>query len=333
MKNTFAMAKLFSGTLLFILCGIMLTGCATTDTLSGQTMANKDLPTPDMSDAASCEQVGYACFQKAWDMHVLNVESGNNDNSGNREQMQKLFACSVELLDHSLLLLKEQKTNHGTNEHRVCLKMAWVCQGAKVFYPDEPRLYQAYYEKAIRYLTLYLKKHQAESPTEYADLEYQLAYLYFLTGEEEKAFQMADKAWGDGNHNRWNQMFWHWLKNCLVEKKMQAKNLPPLPPLPPPPTLRDRLLFPLNLVPDVLSNTLVYVVWSPCVIGEMLVSDEPAWGIMCIFSWPYGLLFSSAVGVHDAWCGIPFWDPSILESGKKRLGPPSSYEYFHDEAP
>ena len=322
------MKKIFRnlGIICFILCGIMLTGCATTDIMSGQSQANKDLPTPDMLDAASCEQVGCACFVKAWEISVL------NDNSGNREQMQKLFARSVELLDHSLLLLKEQKTNHGTNEHRVCLKMARVCQTAKVFYPDEPQSYQAYYEKAIRYLTIYLEKHQAEAPTEYADLEYQLAYLYFLTGEEEKAFQMADKAWGDGNHDRWNQRFWNWLKSCLVEKKMQAKNLPPLPPLPPPLTLRDRLLFPLNLVPDVLSNTLVYVVWSPCVIGEMLVSDEPAWGIMCIFSWPYGLLFSSAVGVHDAWCGVPFWNPSILEIGKNRLGP-SSYEFFYDKAP
>ena len=105
-----------------------------------------------MLDAASCEQVGCACFVKAWEISVL------NDNSGNREQMQKLFARSVELLDHSLLLLKEPKTNHGTNEHRVCLKMARVYQTAKVFYPDEPQSYQAYYEKAIRYLTIYLEK-------------------------------------------------------------------------------------------------------------------------------------------------------------------------------
>ncbi len=300
--------------------GILLTGCATTDSTPKRTAADIVLPTPDMSDAYSCKEAGNSYYNKAWKMH-------EEDAQKNRDEILKLHVRSVELLGHSRNLLMRQDSNNENKESVVCLEMAWVCCSSKFFYPDEPQTCHMFYEIAIRHLTNHLEKYKASPPKKNASLEYELAYLHYLAGNADSAFLLADKAWGDGEHSRWNQEFWTWLKGYIVQNKIQTKNLPPLPPSKP---LWDILLFPVNLIPDVLCDTVGYVVCSPFFIFRTLTSDEPGWAFSGIVLWPYGLVASSVFGFYDAWCGRPFWNTTIIQL---MMGKKGDHEYFYDKAP
>lgn len=66
-------------------------------------------------------------------------------------------------------------------------------------------------------------------------------------------------------------------------------------------------LFPVNVVPDILSNTLVILtipVWVP-------FSDRESnlWPVI----WLSTPILGPACGVMDAWHGYPFWDPVFLD--------------------
>ena len=310
--------------LLSIVLGLFIAGCATTATADAQ--SDDPLPVQDMSNYHACEMSGYSHYHKAWE--VLRKEKDDS-----LKQAQELYVKGVELLERSMALVAD-KDRKGS-ECRICLKLAEACACARHFYPDAPQICRKYYEKAIPHLTRLmadLRKAPAEDPQGYAALEYELARLYYLTGQEEDAFTMADSAWGHGHCNYWDDDFWKWLKDCRVNKNMQAKHLPSLPPKP---TLTDRLLFPINLIPDILSDVLAYTVSSFYVIGGLLASDEPGWGIAATLTWPYGLVFSVGIGVHDAWNGLPFWNTTIIKAIKveTKTGHYESLFFMGDRAP
>lgn len=66
-------------------------------------------------------------------------------------------------------------------------------------------------------------------------------------------------------------------------------------------------LFPVNVVPDIVSNTLVMLtmpVWMP-------FRDEQ--GNLWPAIWLFTPILGPACGVMDAWHGYPFWDPVFLD--------------------
>jgi len=69
----------------------------------------------------------------------------------------------------------------------------------------------------------------------------------------------------------------------------------------------DIALFPVNVVPDILSNTLVLLaipVWVP-----LSGKECGLWPMM----WLFAPFMGPAVGVMDAWHRYPFWDPGVLD--------------------
>lgn len=67
------------------------------------------------------------------------------------------------------------------------------------------------------------------------------------------------------------------------------------------------LLFPINVVPDIVSNTLLYAttpIWMNCV-------GEPGnlWPVV----WLGSPVFGPLCGIMDAWHGYPFWNPVALD--------------------
>ena len=70
-------------------------------------------------------------------------------------------------------------------------------------------------------------------------------------------------------------------------------------------------LFPVNLVPDILSNTLVLLaipLWAPS-------SDRESnlWPL----AWVSAPIVGPVSGVLDAWYGYPFWQPHALEEHRE----------------
>ncbi len=312
--------------LLPIVLGLFIAGCATTTTTGVQPASDDPLPVQDISNYHACEMSGYSHYNTAW-KHL------RKEKEDSRKKAQELYVKGVELLERSMVLVAD-KDRKGS-ERRICLKLSEACASARHFYPDEPQICRGYYEKAIPQLTrlmVDLRKDASEAPQDYAMLEYELARLYYLTGQEEVAFTMADSAWGHGYCNFWDDDFWKWLKDCRVNKNMQAKHFPPLPPKP---TLTDRLLFPINLIPDMLSDAIAYTVSSFYVIGKLLTSEEPGWGIASFLTWPYGRVISVGFGVCDAWNDLPFWETTIIRMIKveTKTGNYESLFFMGDRAP
>ena len=310
----------------FVICCFLLAGCATTDSTYSPRVPDETLPVADMTNAASCLEAGLRYFNIAWEL--------NQKRPAERERIEELYAKGAELTEHSLTLRLEKKEVIG-RVYQSLMHLVDICRCADEIYPNAPEASREYFEKAIRYLTLIMGRYQTEAPQHFlADWEYSLAYLYYLTNEEEKAFRLADSAWGHEYGGYWNHDFWRWLKACIEQKKMKAEHFPPLRP---PVTLKSRLLFPLNLVPDILSDLIVYIGSSFYVIGGLLTSDEPGWGILASFYWPYGVVVSCAIGVADAWNGLPFWNTTIIKAIKKDALKNDelfdSYEYFEAYPP
>ena len=68
----------------------------------------------------------------------------------------------------------------------------------------------------------------------------------------------------------------------------------------------ELLLFPINVVPDIVGNTLVLVtipLWAP-------FTEEPLANLPAL--WIGSPLFGPVIGIRDAWRGYPFWRPGAF---------------------
>ena len=69
-------------------------------------------------------------------------------------------------------------------------------------------------------------------------------------------------------------------------------------------------LFPVNVVPDILSNTLVILTlpaWAP-----FSGKDYNLLGVI----WLMTPIMGPWIGVADAWHGYPFWDPGFFDQDR-----------------
>lgn len=71
-------------------------------------------------------------------------------------------------------------------------------------------------------------------------------------------------------------------------------------------------LFPVNLAPNIVSNTVVFL-FNPvvCIMAHRGVSN--LWPIVSFLSPAIGPL----CGIKDAWYGYPFWNPVALDEHRK----------------
>ena len=104
------------------ICCFMLLGCATTTLDNKRTSADDILPVPNLSDPYSCKKVGFAYCRKAWNMHI--------EKSANREDIQKLYARGMELIERSMNLYMEQKQKPKYIEKGPALILAYECLSA-----------------------------------------------------------------------------------------------------------------------------------------------------------------------------------------------------------
>lgn len=65
------------------------------------------------------------------------------------------------------------------------------------------------------------------------------------------------------------------------------------------------LLFPVNLVPDMLSNAIV---------GYVIPIHESRY--CCAYFVPFDFFIEGIAGIGDAWHGYPFWEPSVVCPGR-----------------
>ena len=284
-------ARLFTALLItFFLCGCVSTDSSSMTNASQRNIMAEPLLEATLTDAMSCWKAGVQRRNMAWKCHL----------AGDSKRAKQLLKEAISLLKQAFVLRKQLD---ALAARRACCQFARACEEASLIYADEPEFCQGIYVKAIHQINVLLNETPGEKSMR-QDLEYYLSMMYFFVGDEEKAFQAADSAWIHGLRN-WSDDMRNRLRDCMEIKKMEPYYLPPPKPRP---TLSSKLLFPINVIPDVLCDTVYCVGFGIFCIGGLLVSDEPGWGFMALCYLPFTMpVYGCVVGVDDAWRGIPFW--------------------------
>ena len=287
---------------LFMMCLAfsILCGCVSTEVkkaesaeqspLAKVTLENR-LTKPDMTNANSCFDAGTERIDAAWIMH----------SEGNTQQAKVLLKEGIDLLDYSY--------SHKYQINDKSIFVTWIdsaCHDARVICADEPEFCKNLYSKSIRKLNELLLEFTLPPINDsiLANIEYSLSRCHFYLGNEDAALQAADMAWKHG------QRYWDDdLRECLIDYVENNDITPQYLPLPQQhSTLKSKLLFPLNVVPNMLCEA-VYLTYIDiyATIGT-LTTDEPGWAIFGLIYLPWMPIGGCCRGIYDAWRGIPFWD-------------------------
>lgn len=273
-----------------VLCGCVSTDRSSKTNASQRNIMAEPLQEATLTDAMSCREAGVQRRNMAWQCHL----------AGDSQQAKQLLKEAISLLEQAFVL-QDQLDAFATRW--ACCAFARACEDASLIYADEPEFCQGIYVKAIQQLNDLLEE-TPEEENGRKDLEYYLAMMYFFVGDKNKAFQAADSACKHGWRN-WSDDMRNRLRDCMEINKMEANYLPPPKPRP---TLGSKLLFPINVIPDVLCDTVYCVGFGIFCIGGLLVSEEPGWGVIALCYLPFVMpAYGCIAGVDDAWRGIPFW--------------------------
>ena len=291
-----AQGAFFGLTLLMTLLTIGLgTGCvSTTDagknpSRSSEVMS-ETLLQADLSDAKSCRKAGEQRGRMAMAFH----HAGNN-------RKAKAFLLEAISLQEEAVASSSQLGMIETE--LLFIELVHSCKDAKKILSDEPEAFQTICGRTVQHIKSCLD----EVPRRVllvSTLEYQLVVLYLLTGEQEKAFLVADDAWRDGYRN-WDADVREQVRNYMLDNGIAGRHLPPPKPRS---TLQGKLLFPVNLLPDMLVDVVSGTFYGFYIAGDWFSDGKPGVGLFTLVATPIVMpVVGCMAGVDDAWRGRPFW--------------------------
>ena len=288
--------------------GILLLVCAT---VVAQTPSGKPTVTTykfgpnderhvDMEDADVCVEAGRFYYEQAF-------------KAGSLEEASVLLNQSITLLQRAL----ELRTKNGLASERAIVHnhLAEAFMAAARLFPNDIRTATAYHRKAAEQEEAILedcKPVNERNKDTVAEAAYRLTEILLLLNDDKKAVAAAEiawingwKEWDAGVVNRLNDLFRNGVATSGV--------------LPPPTkrvTTTSIVLFPLNVLPDMLGEA----VCTSCQQGKRSLSwfqsSKPLLGLSVIVSVPIGFAGGMIGGVQEAWRGYPFWNTRSIRMMK-----------------
>ena len=234
------------------------------------------------------------------------------------EEASVLLNQCITLLEHALELRK----NLGLPEERAVIReyLADAFMAAARLFPNDERTARAYIRKAAEQQAAIVE--DCTPVTEHnrtflAKASYRLAEVLLMLGDAKKAVASAEIAWQNG-WKEWNAATIARINDVIRVENLTIKQLPP-------PTKRSttksKALFPLNLVPDMLSEA----VGMSCALGASslgtLKSDKPYRCVMVVVAVPAGFAGGLIGGVQEAWRGYSFWNTRSIRMMQGREYP------------
>jgi hypothetical protein len=288
--------------------GILLLVCAT---VVAQTPSGKPTVTTykfgpnderhvDMEDADVCVEAGRFYYEQAF-------------KAGSLEEASVLLNQSITLLQRAL----ELRTKNGLASERAIVHnhLAEAFMAAARLFPNDIRTVTAYHRKAAEQEEAILedcKPVNERNKDTVAEAAYRLTEILLLLNDDKKAVAAAEIAWTNGRKewepavvNRLNDLF---RSGCATSGIL------------PPPTKRATtasiVLFPLNVLPDMLGEA----VCTSCQQGKRSLSwfqsSKPLLGLSVIVAVPIGFAGGMIGGVQEAWRGYPFWNTRSIRMMK-----------------
>lgn len=291
-----AQGAFFGLTLLMTLLTIGLgTGCvSTTDagknpSRSSEVMS-ETLLQADLSDASSCRKAGKQRGRMAMTFH----HGGNNSQA-------KAFLLEAISLQEQAVASRSQLDKLETEQ--LFIELAHSCKAAKKILSDEPEAFQTICGRTSQHIKSCLDE-VPKRVISVSTLEYHLVVLYLLMGDQKKAFLVADDAWRDGYRN-WDADVREQVRNYMLDNGIAGRHLPPPKPRS---TLQGKLLFPVNVLSDMLVDAVSGTVYGFYVAGGWFADGKPGVGLFTLVSTPIVMpVVGCMAGVDDAWRGRPFW--------------------------
>ncbi|MBR5077850.1 MAG: hypothetical protein IKX30_03825 [Victivallales bacterium] len=287
----------FSMAMLMALFAIgLLNGCVSMSETGRKSSRTKTVPTEtllhaDLSDASSCFEAGKQRYRMAMEFHK----------SGDKQQAKAFMLEAIKLLE--LAVASRSKLDFIETE-LISRELIFACKDAKEIYAEEPEIFQAFCRRTIQYINSRLPE-SPQNIISHGDLEYQLVVLYLLIGDEEKAFLAAEDAWRNGCRN-WDGDVRKQLRKYMFDNHIVASHLPPPRPCS---TLQGKMLFPINVLPDILVDVVCCTGYGFYAAGNWLASGNLVVGIFALGGTPLVMPIAGCVkGVDDAWRGLPFWN-------------------------
>ncbi len=288
--------------------GILLLVCAT---VVAQTPSGKPTVTTykfgpnderhvDMEDADVCVEAGRFYYEQAF-------------KAGSLEEASVLLNQSITLLQRAL----ELRTKNGLASERAIVHnhLAEAFMAAARLFPNDIRTVTAYHRKAAEQEEAILedcKPVNERNKDTVAEAAYRLTEILLLLNDDKKAVAAAEIAWTNG-WKEWDAGVVNRL-NDLFRSGVATSNVLP------PPTKRAMassiVLFPLNVLPDMLGEA----VCTSCQQGKRSLSwfqsSKPLLGLSVIVAVPIGFAGGMIGGVQEAWRGYPFWNTRSIRMMK-----------------
>ena len=288
--------------------GILLLVCAT---MVAQTPSGKPNVTNyrfgpnderhvDMEDADVCVEAGRFYYEQAF-------------KAGSLEEASVLLNQGITLLQRAL----ELRTKNGLASERAVIHhhLADAFMAAARLFPNDIRTATAYYRKAAEQYEAIIedcKPVNDRNKDTVAEAAYRLAEVRLLQNDDKKAVAFAEIAWVNG-WKEWKPAVVNRLNDSLRSGASTSHHLPP-------PTKRAMatsiVLFPLNILPDVLGEA----VFTSCLQGKRSLSwfqsNKPLLGLSVIVAVPIGFAGGMIGGVQEAWRGYPFWNTRSIRMMK-----------------
>lgn len=234
------------------------------------------------------------------------------------EEASVLLNQCITLLEHALELRK----NLGLPEERAVIhdNLADAFKAAARLFPNDERTARAYLRKATEQFGAILedcKPVTEQNRAVVAKAAYGMTEILLLLGDAKKAIAVATVAWQNG-WKKWDAAVIAHINDVIRMENLTIEQLPP-------PTQRSttksKVLFPLNLVPDMLSEA---VGMSFALGGESLgtlKSDKPYRSALVIVAVPAGFVGGLIGGIQEAWRGYPFWNTRSIRMMQGREYP------------
>ncbi len=271
------------------------TGCVST-TEGGKSpyrsfeVLSETLLQADQSDAASCRKAGEQRERMAMASY----------HAGNIGQARAFILEAINLQEQAVSL--NSQLDMIETEH-LFIDLAHSCKDAKKLLSDDPEAFKNICRRTIHQI----KSCIDEVPRRVLlvnTLEYQLVVLYLLMEDQENAFHAADDAWRDGYRN-WDADVREQVRNYMLDHGITGSHLPPPKPRS---TLQAKLLFPINVLPDMLVNAVSGTAYGFYTSGQWLADGHPGMGLFSFVATPIVMpVVGCIVGVDDAWRGRAFW--------------------------
>ncbi len=263
----------------------------------------------DMEDADVCVEAGRFYYEQAF-------------KAGSLEEASVLLNQSITLLQRAL----ELRTKNGLASERAIVHnhLAEAFMAAARLFPNDIRTVTAYHRKAAEQEEAILedcKPVNERNKDTVAEAAYRLTEILLLLNDDKKAVAAAEIAWTNGR-KEWEPAVVNRL-NDLFRSGVATSNV-----LPPPTkraTTASIVLFPLNVLPDMLGEA----VCTSCQQGKRSLSwfqsSKPLLGLSVIVAVPVGFAGGMIGGVQEAWRGYPFWNTRSIRMMKGQEYPSNAY--------